>query len=445
MFRDKITRMARITAQSRVASPVIIRSVPQRLREVMEEVQPFVEEVKELFPRLMAPAIMPFTPYPMRVVNRFDVVAAILPREVIFRLAENPYVERIYHDQVMYALFQTVPDEGVFRAPHRILKEITFTSTMWTKRLVGADVANKKGFRGRGVLVSITDTGASRVHEQTRRVEFETTMKEYRDENGHGTHCTSTVGGETAIDEYLSQRAGRRVLCEGMAPECGLLAVKCLGYYIGMGSTSNIIDALAMSLDRGASVISMSLGGTSQTETPQEDPYYPVMDEVVKYGAIPVIAAGNEGPGSNTIGSPGCMSQVLTVGAYDPVRGNVADFSSRGPTNWQDTKPDVVAPGVNVDSAIVGVLDTAGDGVPSRFSPISGTSMATPHVAGLVALMVECHRRVLGRTLTVEEIKKMMSELGLEKNNTVGWGAITWEIYEKWLSTTYGVDLNAKR
>ena len=101
----------------------------------------------------------------------------------------------------------------------------------------------------------------------------------------------------------------------------------------------------------------------------------------------------------------------------------------------------MVAPGVNVDSAIVGVLDTSGDGVPSRFSPISGTSMSTPHVAGLVALMVECHGRVLGRKLTVEEVKRMMSELGLEKNNTVGWGALTWKIYEKWLSTEYGVKM----
>jgi hypothetical protein len=440
MFRDKITRMARITAQSRVASPVIIRSVPQRLGEVVEQIRPFVEEARELFPRLMAPAMVPFTPYPMRVIPRFEMVASILPREIIFRLAEGPYVERIYHDQVMYALFQTVPEEGVFRAPHRVLKEIMFTSTWWTKRLIGADMANERGFRGRGVLVSVTDTGASRVHEQIRRVEFETTMRQYRDENGHGSWCTSCVGGQVAIDEYLSQRAGRRVLCEGMAPECGLLSVKCLGYYIGMGSTSNIIDALGMSLDRGASVISMSLGGTSQTQTPQEDPYYPVIEEVVKYGAIPVIAAGNEGPGSNTVGSPGCMPQALTVGAYDPIRGKVADFSSRGPTNWHDIKPDVVAPGVDIDSGITGVLDTSGDGVPSRFSPISGTSMATPHVAGLVSLMVESHRRMLGKTLTVEEIKKMMSELGLEKGNIVGWGAITWGIYEKWLSSEYGVE-----
>lgn len=439
MFKDKITRRARLMAQSRIASPVIIRVSPNRMRDVIEEIRPFVQE--DRLPRLIAPTIMPFTPYPMRVIDRFNMLATILPREIIFRLAENPYVNRIYPDQVMYALFNTVPDEGVFKAPHRVLNEITFTSTGWTRSLLGANVANKQGFNGRGVLVSITDTGASRVHEQIRRVNFETTMAEYRDENGHGTWCTSCIGGIVATDDYLSQRSGRRVICEGIAPECDLLAVKCLGYYIGMGSTSNIIEALSKSLDQGADVISMSLGGTSDTEVPQDDPYYSVLDEIVNHGIIPVIAAGNEGPGSNTIGSPGCLPQVLTVGAFDPIKGNIADFSSRGPTNWQDTKPDVVAPGVNIDSAIDGVLDTSGDGVPSRYSPISGTSMATPHVAGLVALMVECHKKMLGKTLTVEEIKMMMSELGLEKNNTVGWGAITWDVYMRWLSTTYGVTL----
>ncbi|GAH30906.1 unnamed protein product [marine sediment metagenome] len=54
---------------------------------------------------------------------------------------------------------------------------------------------------------------------------------------------------------------------------------------------------------------------------------------------------------------------------------------------------------------------------------------------------MECHGRVLSKKLTVEEIKRMMSELGLEKNNTVGWGAITWETYEKWVSSQYGVEL----
>lgn len=229
--------------------------------------------------------------------------------------------------------------------------------------------------------------------------------------------------------------------CEGMAPRCNLMAVKCLGYIIGMGSTSNIIHAIDMSLEAGADVISLSLGADSLEATPDEDPYYSVMEEVVRQGSIPVIAAGNSGPGSKTIGSPGAMPQVLTVGAYDPITGKMADFSSRGPTNWGDVKPDVVAPGVMIDSAIVGVLDTAGDGMFSRYSPIDGTSMSCPHVAGLVALMKEAHRKVLGQELTVDEIKTMMAALGMEKSSLYGWGAISWQTYERWLNTQYSVEL----
>jgi len=226
-----------------------------------------------------------------------------------------------------------------------------------------------------------------------------------------------------------------------MAPKCDLLAIKSLGYYIGTGMTSDIIDAMNMSLEAGATVISMSLGGAHEEESPDEDPYHPVLNEIVNQGAIPVLAAGNSGPGDNTISSPGALPNCLTVGAYDPIKGGIAEFSSRGPTNWNDIKPDVTAPGVNINSGSVGVCDMAGDGAPNRYSPISGTSMATPHVAGLLVLMCESSTRNAGRQLTLDEIKQMMEQLGTAKDNTHGWGAITWGMWERWLSTQYGVQL----
>jgi subtilisin family serine protease len=438
-----LTRRAEAVVGSRIAAPVIIRAAPRRLREVVEQIRPFTGEfMEEVLPRIVAPAITPFTAYPLRAIPRFNLVAAYLPREVVFALADGPYVERIYHDQVMYAFqYPTVPPEGVYKAPHRLTKEIAFTSTDWTRRLMGADRANAKGFLGRGVLAAITDTGASRVHEQIRRVRFETTMAQHRDENGHGTHVTSTVGGVRARDDYLSQRAGAPVYCEGMAPECDLMAIKCLGYFVGMGSTSNIIEALDMAAEHGAEVINLSLGGDSETKAAEEDPYFDVFDQLVGGGAIPVVAAGNSGPDEGTVGSPGCLPNVLTVGSYDPIKGEVAEYSSRGPTNWGDVKPDCMAPGSNVDSGIVGVLDVSGDGFPSRYSPISGTSMATPHVTGLVVLMRESMRKHLGRMLTLGEVKEMLQELGGAKNNTDGWGTITWRMWEEWMDTRYGVKL----
>jgi len=253
--------------------------------------------------------------------------------------------------------------------------------------------------------------------------------------------CVSCVGGTKTIDEYLSTRSGRTVYCEGMAPRCRLLAVKCLGYYIGTGMTSDIIDAMDLSFSRGADIISMSLGGASEEATPEDDPFYPVLEELTKNNVIPVVAAGNEGPDESTLSSPGCLPQSLTVGAYDPVTGEIAEFSSRGPTRWNDTKPDVVAPGVNIDSASVGVCDTAGDGIPSRYSPISGTSMATPHIAGLVALMRQSLLQLTGKILTTEEIKMMMSQLGHSKDNTSGWGVLDWAKWEMWVETQYGIKL----
>ena len=446
MFRDKLTRLARVQVQQRPVSPVIIRTKPGKYMEVAELIRPFVERLERfpgILPRIRAPEIAPFTPYPMKVIPRFNIVASLLPREIIYQLAESGYVDKIFPDQVMrICQYPVVPAEGVFKAPHRVLKEITFTSSYWVKKAIGADIANQKGFTGRGVLACSIDTGCSRVHEQTRRVVFETTIPaQHRDENGHGTHVTSLIGGVVAIDEYLSQRSRRRILCEGMAPRCGLLAIKSLGYIVGMGSTSNIIEALDIAIERGSSVVNLSLGGPCEVETPHEDPYFDVFEEVLRYNVIPVVAAGNSGPASGTIESPGAMPNVLTVGAYDPITGKVAQFSSRGPTRWDAIKPDCVGPGVNIDSATDGVCDTAGDGVPSRYSPLSGTSMATPIVAGLITLMRQCHRDVLGKILTLDEIKAMMEELGHEKNPTSGWGAMTWQMYEHWLSTQYGVEL----
>jgi len=291
MFKDKITPNALRTAHSRIVAPFIIKTRPGKLIELALELEDFTRitgEVPSIFPR-----VLPFlstseiksvmSAHPLKQIRRFNMLSALLPREVVFRLAENHNVEKIYKDKQMFAFrYPTVPPEGVFTAPHKITEEIRFTSTWWTKKLIGADIANSKGFYGDGIFVSVVDSGASRVHEQIRRVQFETTMPQYRDENGHGTWCVSCVGGEKMIDEYLSQRSGRTVYCEGMAPRCRLLAVKCLGYYIGTGMTSDIIDAMDLSFSRGADIISMSLGGASEETRPEDDPFYPVLEELVK-------------------------------------------------------------------------------------------------------------------------------------------------------------------
>jgi subtilisin family serine protease len=115
------------------------------------------------------------------------------------------------------------------------------------------------------------------------------------------------------------------------------------------------------------------------------------VSHLMNAGQMFVASAGNEGPGCNTIWAPANAEDAFTVGAIDPRTGEIADFSSRGPILGDDSgrvKPDVAAPGVEILSAV------PGGGYSSLF--ISGTSMAGPHVAGLVALIWSANRQLIG-------------------------------------------------
>ena len=138
-------------------------------------------------------------------------------------------------------------------------------------------------------------------------------------------------------------------------------------------------------------------------------------------GGLVAVAAGNSGPDPDTIGCPGCAEEAVTVAAVDR-DGRVADFSSRGGSKFPD-KPDVAAPGVNIYSGTaraslvdIGDLD-AGFG----YAAISGTSMATPHVAGLLALLK--HRNP---AITERQFKEAVRQRGGPFNNATGWGVPKW-------------------
>jgi len=447
MMADKLTALAERRAHSRVAYGYIVRAKPGLLQELVETARQY--ELAGLVRRSVLEDLMgQIVPYGalgvgLKVFPRFRMVAGIFSREVVFDMAEWAAVERIYPDEPKWALQYTVPPEGVYETRRKVREPLVFTSTYWTKRLIGADVANEKGYRGEGMLVCVADTGARRTHEQIRgRVRFETTLRgQHMDGNGHGTWCATCIGGSRAIDDVASRMVGRTVLVEGMAPACDLVAVKCLGYAVGFGTDSSIIEAMHVALDYGADVINLSLGGPVEVERVEDDPYYWVFEEVRKTGAIPCVAAGNEGPEPGTVATPGWLPNVLTVGAWDPIEGRVADFSSRGPT--PDGRPgvDCIAPGVNVDSGICGQLDLAADHVTNRYSPISGTSMATPHVAGLVALMKQAIRKVAPWVeWNLDRVLDMLEKTAPHPQDpALGWGMITWQRFEEYCETELGV------
>ncbi|MEU9199835.1 S8 family serine peptidase [Streptomyces sp. NPDC048332] len=243
---------------------------------------------------------------------------------------------------------------------------------------IGADLAWAAGYDGKGTRVAVLDTGADaehpdlkgRITESKNFTDSDTTD----DRQGHGTHTLSTVGGSGAASD------GKK---KGVAPGADLLVGKVLNDS-GSGDSSWIIAGMQWAVDQKADVVSMSLG--SQTPTDCTDPMSLAAEELGKSkDTLFVIAAGNSGPTLNTVSSPGCAPSVLTVGAVDR-DDSTARFSSRGPAIVSHTlKPEIAAPGVDISAAAAG-----GRGV-YAYRSMSGTSMATPHVAGAAAIVKERH------------------------------------------------------
>ncbi|CAL9659505.1 S8 family serine peptidase [Streptomyces sp. enrichment culture] len=251
-------------------------------------------------------------------------------------------------------------------------------------RQIGAPTAWEGGFRGDGVKVAVLDTGADASHpDLAGRI---TEAKDFSgssgtgDVFGHGTHVASIVGGSGAAS------GGSR---KGVAPDADLLIGKVLGDD-GYGSDSQVIAGMEWAASQGAKVVNMSLG--SQQATDGQDPMSLAVNELGRRtGTLFVVAAGNSGEqGARSVGSPGAADGALTVGAVDR-DDSLAAFSSRGPRLGDDAvKPDVTAPGVGIVAARAAGT-TMGEPVDERYVAASGTSMATPHVAGAAALLAQRH------------------------------------------------------
>ncbi|MFI6124877.1 S8 family serine peptidase [Streptomyces sp. NPDC051064] len=246
---------------------------------------------------------------------------------------------------------------------------------------IGAPKVWAGGNTGDGVDVAVLDTGYDLDHPDLKNAvkEGESFVpgEEVTDRNGHGTHVASTIAGSgTASD-------GKE---KGVAPGVDLHVGKVLSDE-GYGYDSWILAGMEWAArDAHARVISMSLGSSENADGDT------VLAQAVnalsaETGALFTIAAGNEGPGAQTVRSPGTADAALTVGAVDSSDA-IADFSSRGPRYGDDAlKPEITAPGVGIVAARSQYSST-GSGY---YMSASGTSMATPHVAGAAALVAAAH------------------------------------------------------
>jgi subtilisin family serine protease len=384
----------------------------------------------------------------------FNHIPVVIPESLVYRVKAIPGVVNVTPDQLSaIRAYTPMAVEAKFSKFIRLWASNPLTgpaSAMWwaamadagkvriptsmSRQMVGADIAEAQGITGKGVKVAVLDTGTA--YDALFQGAFtggKSSMPGQPlglDEVGHGTHCATTIGGRS----FKSPRG----LLKGVAVDAHVAAFKVLGGGLGLGFASSILGGLQNAMDWGADVISMSLGGP-ETDDYTTDPQCQVITQLTKKGIIVVVAAGNDGPGYGTIGLPGNCPDSLTVGAVD-VDGALADFSSRGPTKAGFIKPDVVAPGVDILSTSGGYIAAmqASDGPPS-LAAISGTSMATPHCTGVVALAIQ-YARSLGKVLTTDHIKEAMSIYGVpEKTNEIGWGLITYSILKRYIDENMSV------
>ena len=272
--------------------------------------------------------------------------------------------------------------------------------------LIGApQVWSQLGVTGKGVVVGMIDTGLCKTHsditgqvwnnpceianngidddqngyvDDIRGWNFRNDNKNTNDDSGHGSHTSGTVAGD-----------GTAGIQSGVAPDARIMVLK---FWNDFAGEQSVWEAMQYGVDNGADILSASLGWP-HSFSPDRATWRAVCENSIAAGVVVVYAAGNEGCGGppDDVRTPGDVPDVICVGAVD-CSDVLASFSSCGPVTWQNvppyndhpyppglTKPNVSGPGVDTDS----------HDLCAGYFPASGTSMATPHVAGTAALLLQ--------------------------------------------------------
>ena len=238
----------------------------------------------------------------------------------------------------------------------------------WGLQAVGA---NTSPALGEGIKVAVLDTGFDIGHpdftDRTVVTESFVDGEDAQDGHGHGTHCIGTSCGPRQLD------SGRGY---GLATGADIYAGKVLGSS-GSGDDAGILAGIDWAISQGCAVVSMSLGADVAEVHP---PYVAAGKRALARGTLIIAAAGNNAERSagnpGFVGTPANSPYIMAVGAVDQ-RLDIADFSARSGAN-EGGQVDVAGPGVDVYSSWP---------MPQRYNTISGTSMATPHAAGIAALL----------------------------------------------------------
>ena len=261
---------------------------------------------------------------------------------------------------------------------------------------------------GKGITIAFIDTGiyphVDFLFPKNKLVKFVDLINNRTtpyDDNGHGTFVASICLG--------SGKRNNNSYC-GIAPLADIVMIKALNKK-GETNSNKILDAMQYIYDHSEElnikVVCMSFGADSLGE---HDPLQKGANALWEKGIVVVAAAGNSGPDKSSIKSPGTSSKIITVGGLDatnPDKLTVADFSSRGPVKGK-FKPDLIAPSVNVTGA--NITPT------TPYIKMSGTSVATPIIAGICAIELEKNPKI-----TPDKLKYFLlnncSHINYDKNS----------------------------